>query len=170
MTDQNLEPLARAERLYRAGTDTINAIASATGLSRDTIRRRAKAQGWQRPAAARHAKKLSPAERRHRLAQRALAAAERQMHEVERRIEEGGADAAAAERGARVLAATIRTLRELAALEAAAAEAARRAESEGRETSDRDGLGSRSLDEIRQDFARRLADVFGDAEPAAAAG
>jgi hypothetical protein len=86
------------------------------------------------------------------------------MQHIEARLTRGLSDVAEEERGARVLAVVIRSLRELAALEQRAGGAP---DASGGEVLRHEPAPVRSADEIRADFARRLETLFGDGNLAA---
>lgn len=164
--------LIRAERLFRTSTLSLGALALETGVPRSTLALRARANGWTRspdrrwepPPSLRRAtlrRSVNAAAKRRELALRALAAAERQMADIEARAARGSFDIIEEERSARVLSATIRTLRELATLEARAAESAR-ALGDVEPGARADDPPRRSLAEIREDFWQRLQKLYGD--------
>ena len=85
--------------------------------------------------------------------------ADRQVRDIEKRLHLGAQDPDERERDARVLATTVKTLRELRALDAAQAE---------QEPSPPDEHGPNNLDDFRRDLARKIeAIVAGRSAPAA---
>jgi hypothetical protein len=86
--------------------------------------------------------------------------AERQVREIEKRLRIGGQEPTERERDARVLAITVKTLRELRALDAAQAE---------QEPSPEDEQGPDNLDDFRRELARKM-DAIIEARKAPGAG
>jgi hypothetical protein len=143
-----------------------------------TIQRHAKSNGWTRPRGAEPEARMPPhlvkaqlthrvnaAERRELLRSRLWAIVERHVAEVETRAETPGVDIMEREREARFTGVVVRIARDLENLDSNAEKAARAL----KEQSPAGEVPARSLDDIRQDFARRVEDLFGNRDPSAGA-
>jgi hypothetical protein len=88
----------------------------------------------------------------------------REIEEVRAELKQGDLDPSERERRARVLASLTRTFRDAARLSAEVAEDAERFAARKAQRNDAQPV-TRSLDEARQEFARRLQAIFGTRDP-----
>jgi len=139
---------------YEAGAATVEDICRKHSVSPSAFYRKRKAEGWtpRRPTAEAPATEASEIDRRRRrrrgLVSRLFEALERQMREIESRIdgEAGERSAAGRERDARTLASLVRTLEKLLGLDTGS----------GGDATEREGAAHRDIEGLRRALAERI--------------